>query len=280
MSKLFKNSTALIIAISLFLQLFSIRVEAAGYTTSEKHFEATDGKVYYTVDEENDTVTIVGCDDTVTAVEIPVTLEGKPVTAIGEMAFAQPPAYTPDNPCHLESISFEDGSQVTSIGKQAFYGCQSLVNVTLPESLLSIGERAFGCCYVLTSITIPKSLTSIGDGAFSYCYELTTVIIPEDSSLTSIGKEAFYVCNSLKSITLPASLESIGDASFKYCMLESVDMTNLTLLNNIPSEAFNLCSELTEVTIPTCVETIGHAAFVDCSKLSTVTLQEGLTSIG
>jgi|LSQX01.2.fsa_nt_gb hypothetical protein len=278
MSKLFKNSTALIIAISLFLQLFPIQVEAAGYNTSEKYFEATGGKVYYTLDDES--ATIVGCDDSVTAVVIPVTLEGKPVTAIGEMAFAQPPAHTPDNPCLLESICFGDGSQVTSIGKQAFYGCQSLVNVTLPESLLSIEERAFGCCYVLTSITIPESLTSIGDGAFSYCYKLATVTISEDSSLTSIGEEAFYVCNALESIALPALLESMGYASFKYCIeLESVDMTNLTLLKNIPAEAFNGCSELTEVTIPTCVETIGGGAFSDCTKLGTVTLQEGLTSI-
>ena len=38
------------------------------------------------------------------------------------------------------------GDEVTSIGKEAFYGCFNLRKVEIPKSVKSIGERAFECC--------------------------------------------------------------------------------------------------------------------------------------
>ena len=71
------------------------------------------------------------------------------------------------------SVIPSDGS-VTSIGDYAFSGCQSLTNITIPDSVMSIGPSAFNGCSSLTSITIPDSVTSIGDGAFSGCSSLTS----------------------------------------------------------------------------------------------------------
>ncbi|MGM9664021.1 MAG: leucine-rich repeat domain-containing protein, partial [Eubacteriales bacterium] len=56
----------------------------------------------------------------------------------------------------------DDGS-VTSIGGSAFYDCDSLTSITIPEGVTSIGWAAFRGCSSLTSITIPDSVTSIGD---------------------------------------------------------------------------------------------------------------------
>ena len=64
---------------------------------------------------------------------------------------------------------------VTSIGNMAFYGCNSLTSISIPESVTSIGDKAFYKCNSLTYITIPESITSIGKNAFEYCSNLYRV---------------------------------------------------------------------------------------------------------
>ena len=101
-------------------------------------------------------------------------------------------------------ITFD--KDVTSIGEAAFYVCDHLTSVAIPNSVTSIGNYAFGYCYVLTSFTIPNSVTSIGSSAFSDCSGLTSVTIP--NSVTSINNAAFSVCSSLTSVTIPNSNRS------------------------------------------------------------------------
>ena len=104
---------------------------------------------------------------------------------------------------------------VTSIEDKAFYFCESLTSVTIPNSVTSIEQEAFSGCRSLTSVTIGNSVTSIGDQAFEFCSSLTSVTIP--NSVTSIGESAFYYCESLTSITIPNSVTSIGELAFSYC---------------------------------------------------------------
>ena len=59
-----------------------------------------------------------------------------------------------------------DGFPVTSIGEWAFQCCDNLTSIKIPSGVTSIENGAFYCCYSLTSITIPNSVTSIGDKAF------------------------------------------------------------------------------------------------------------------
>ena len=52
-------------------------------------------------------------------------------------------AYTFKN-CNLSSVIISEG--VTSIGKEAFYGCKYLNSVSIPSSLTSVEEEAFYEC--------------------------------------------------------------------------------------------------------------------------------------
>lgn len=118
------------------------------------------------------------------------------------------------NCINLESI--EIPSSITSIGESAFESCISLASVTFEEGsqLTSIGDYTFSYCRSLTSITISNSVTSIGNGAFIWCRSLTSITFAEGSTLTSIGEFAFYNCSNLTSITIPASVTSIEDNAF------------------------------------------------------------------
>ncbi len=68
-------------------------------------------------------------------------------------------------------------SGLTSIGQSAFYGCSSLTNITIGNSVASIGSDAFRYCSSLTNITIGNSVASIGSGMFYGCHSLTQLIL-------------------------------------------------------------------------------------------------------
>ncbi len=87
------------------------------------------------------------------------------------------------------------GKKVSTITNRAFYGCDNVKTIVIPNSVTSIGEYAFGSCSNLTSIVIPNNVTSIGDAAFYNCSNLTSIEIP--NSVTSIGGWAFYGCYKL-----------------------------------------------------------------------------------
>ena len=151
-------------------------------------------KLLYTLKEDN-TYEVSGYEGTPTKVVIPATYNGKPVTSIGDDAFA---------------------------------GCTSLTSITIPNSVTSIGDDAFASCTSLTSITIPNSVTSIGDDAFWHCNALVSITIP--NSVTSIGRAAFRYCYSLTSVTIGNSVTSIGDDAFEGCD-KLIEVYNLSSLN-------------------------------------------------
>ena len=110
-------------------------------------------------------------------------------------------------------ISFD--GPVTTIGDSAFYECDSLTSVTIPDSVTTIGDSAFYECDSLTSVTIGKGVTKVEMQAFAYCDSLTSVTIPD--SVTTIGEQVFYDCYNLTSVTIGKGVTSIGNHAFYSC---------------------------------------------------------------
>ena len=187
-----------------------------------------------------------------------------------------------------------DGDIVTSIGHAAFFGCESLTSVEIPDGVISIDSMAFNSCRSLTSINIPNSVTSIGyhaflectsltnidipasvisidTGAFDGCTSLTSVIFAEGSQLTSIDVHTFRDCRSLTNIEIPANVISIGDDAFFYCTsLASVTFAESSQLTSIGNYALCHCTSLTSIEIPDSVTSIGEGAFMYCSNLTSI----------
>ena len=189
---------------------------------------------------------------------------------------------------------------VTSIGGDAFDGCESLTSIEIPSSVTSIGYWAFEDCsqlkyneydnglylgnaqnpYLVLIDTTARDITScliheqtkvIAGGAFDNCHSLTSIEIP--SSVTSIGNQAFQFCSGLTSVTFGknSQLTSIGNYAFNGC--ES--LTNIEIPSSVTSigqQAFRGCSNLTSIEIPSSVTSIGYLAFWDCSSLTSITI--------
>ena len=166
---------------------------------------------------------------------------------------------------------------VISIGDNAFYSCDELVSVSIPNSVMSIGGAAFQYCSSLTSMSIPNSVMSIGKGAFAWCSSLTKVSLP--NGVLTIGEGAFYGCSSLASITIPDGVTYIRDNTFWDCS----SLTSVTIGNSVSyigNSAFRECSSLTSVTIGNSLSHIGDAAFCDCNSLSSVRIPNIVKFIG
>lgn len=182
-----------------------------------------------------------------------------------------------------------DGKPVTSIGWGAFQLCSGITSITIPNSVTSIEDGAFTNCSGLTSINIPSSVTSIENTAFWGCSGLTSITIP--SSVTSIGVNVFYNCTGLTDITVDSNNSSFCSESGVLFNKDKTTLIYYPLGKNdssytipdgvtvIEQYAFYCNSKLTSVTIPSGVTSIGEMAFRECSGLTSVIVPSSVTSI-
>lgn len=62
-----------------------------------------------------------------------------------------------------------NGKKVTCIGSRAFYGCNNLASIIIPDSVDTIGEKAFENCSSIKTAILPTSVTCFEREAFKNC---------------------------------------------------------------------------------------------------------------
>jgi hypothetical protein len=102
------------------------------------------------------------------------------------------------------------GEGIIKIDKYAFWYCETLKSVKLPNTLTSIEDQAFYQCVGLTEIILPNGIKYLWQGCFNNCTGLTEITIP--SSISYIEYGIFGGCTNLKNITINKPQGSISGA--------------------------------------------------------------------
>ncbi len=256
------------------------------------------------------------------SVEIP-----NSVTIIDDSAF---------NECPLLS-DVKMSESLTSIGSYSFSNCKSLTKIVIPNSVVKIGKSAFANCNNLINLTIGSGTTQIGDEAFYCCSSINKItslakepplcysgdgisskvfwIVNKESCIVEVPKESIEKYNSalgwsdFQNIrSLPETTGKCGDNIVWYLdengnltLMGSGDMYDYSSLEgdkspwspsyiksvsidnritSIGSWAFRGCDNLTSISIGDGVKTIGDAAFYECTALDNVDIPNSVTVIG
>ena len=214
-----------------------------------------DGWAYTYTTKDDNTIEVCSYTGKRRYASVPVSIEGKLVTSVGEQCFA-------DN-TRLRSVELPD--TITEIGGWAFSGCSSLRRIEIPDAVTEIGIEAFANCSRLSeiSIGIDSNLTTIKSKAFAFC-GISSFFIP--SGVNSIGDYLFYGSTGLKSLSV-----ADGNTSFRIKNGALYTYAGDTLVY-YPS------ANLTEYVIDADTVIIGKGAFA-YSRSGSILMQEGIESI-
>ena len=163
----------------------------------------------------------------------------------------------------LQSVDFI--SHLEAIGDEYFKGCTGLSgHITVPSTVSSVGAEAFSGCEKITSVTIESGVQKIGHLAFSGCKNIEKLTIGAEE-ITGFNSSLFgadYDDTSfkLKEVIFLEGVESIGDSTFS-------NLSNLTTiilpptLKSIGGYAFSNCGLTGTLVIPASTEYVGEYAF-------------------
>ncbi|MCD7764779.1 MAG: leucine-rich repeat domain-containing protein [Lachnospiraceae bacterium] len=190
------------------------------------------------------------------------------VTVIGNYAFSG---------SGLVALPVDSCGETLSINSHAFSQCAGLTSVALPSSVGTLGDGVFSDCVNLRSADLHSVTASkMPARLFSGCTSLVSVDLP--ASWTAISDEAFYNCAALQ-YTMTTGLTSIGSWAFCGCVSLGQNLVIPSGVTEIGTGAFRYCNP-GSVTIPVGVTEILDYTFDACPNLTSLTLPEGLLSVG
>ena len=180
----------------------------------------------------------------------------------------------------IRSAWMEPG--VTTVGSQAFLGCEYLMKTDIPYGVTDIGPGAFASCLSLERAAIPGSVASIGARAFASCASLKRMTFPWRGD---VALDPLFLLGSEDTVLFLYSGTSQHAWALEYGqpygLYDPIDPADLVLpagLTEIEEEAFAGCTAEV-IYLPDTIQVIGKRAFADCPNLRQILICSGTVSI-
>lgn len=141
---------------------------------------------------------------------------------------------------------------------------KTITEYTVMDGTVGIAGDAFYGCKNLVSVNLGGEVESIGNSAFSGCVSLKEINLT--SSLKYLGNAVFYGCKALTTVT------GLPDVTYS--------QERQIIEHTLPDELFYQCESLNSVTLPEGLLSIGNSSFYGCSSLTEITLPQTLQRIG
>ena len=259
-----------------------------------------DGMFYSLIDDRRVSLSYVAATSTGRGVVIPATIirDGVQYTVagIGPRAFKN----------RKDIVSIDIPTTVTTIGQDAFYGCDSLRQVNIHDvvawsqmDIAGISASPLSCSHHLyldgkevTEVILPDNITRVGNYAFSSCYGLKTVSL--GNGVRNIGAGAFVSCLYMDSLSVGRAVREIGGKAFGGCRglrrINVDDPAMWALIRFADSGANPFCEGqalmysrgewVYMLEIPDTVSAINDYAFYGCYGLSYISIPPSVKAIG
>jgi len=226
---------------------------------------------------------------------------GKDITHIGQYAFGF--AH------NVQSVTFEEGSKLETVGAVAFYYMLYTTDITLPESVTSVGNLAFAYCSRLENVYIPQDITYMHTKAFSNSKNVELNVaegtyaeqfaVSNDIAYTTrsyvdgvvaegtCGEEAFWVLYKSGMLVIDGSgrMDDYANQNEQPWAEHRMQIKKIFIgkdITHIGQYAFGFAHNVQAVTFEegSKLETIGAVSFYYMMYAKYIDLPEAVTSIG
>ena len=249
-------------------------VDGPSYDFIVDHAEALALRKSYTWTSYNVAPTLVGdFSGMVTATSVVIPKEFLNITA------DQFYGYT-----NMKSISFQEGSEVTTIESGAFNTTQiSTFDFSNCSKLTAINnglfvEAAPAINSYVKTITLPEAseaLVTIGT-AFQRLPNLTAINNLDKSKITTVAVEAFYGDDKLETLAFPNTVQTIEANAFQGSSVKNLTIDVTSMNDAVAGNVYGTAkAKLQNLTLKGVLsKTFKPSAFADCDNLTTVTMTD------
>lgn len=186
--------------------------------------------------------------------ELPASINGKSITAIGESAFKSNSNY------RFIYLDLSKMNKLTTIGIDAFNGNKAMEgNIVLPEGFTTIKERAFYNASMLSGdLILPNSLKIMEPYAFANCSGIKGRL-QLSNQLVHLPNYAFNSTPLTGELIIPASVQTMGESVFR---------------QSGPTDGFS-----GKLIIPDTVKSIGKVSFSNQNGITDIQFSKNMTAI-